>query len=102
MGAAIMRRATTAILISASGAPDRFKNLRLALRRSKVARAVIIKIDGAVGVPVNNARGQWEWDHNRFLCKWRSRQMAVEQCAQNAGMDGERLCRTLDFLLPRT
>jgi hypothetical protein len=66
------------------------------------ARAVKIKIDGAVGAPVNNLLGQWGRDHIRLLCKWRSRQMAVELCGQNAGMDGERLCRTLDFFLPRT
>jgi len=28
--------------------------------------------------------------------------MAVELRAQNAGANGERLCRTLDFFLPRT
>jgi hypothetical protein len=66
------------------------------------ARAVIIKIDGAVVVPANSMPGQWGRDHIGFLCKWRSRQMAVVQCAQNAGMDGERLCRTLDFFLPPT
>jgi hypothetical protein len=61
-----MEKVTTTMPISASGTPDRFKILRLALRQSKVARAVMIKIDGAVGVPVNNLLGQsvkarWSW-----------------------------------------